>query len=825
TAFCAASACGIACDEGFGDCNGDPADGCETALDTATSCGGCGIVCSYANAAGVCTAGACELDACAAGFDDCNGAPADGCEVDLGTTLADCGACGNTCPSGQVCSAGMCAASCRPGLSDCSGSCRDLANDPTSCGACGTTCPAGPGATAFCSASTCGIVCAPGRADCNGDPIDGCEVDLTSTTSDCGACGAACTLPNATEVCTASLCQVDSCDAGFDDCNAARIDGCEASLSTDSANCGVCGSACPSGQRCSMGMCLASCAAPLTACGLECVNAGTDPANCGGCGMACPDRAAAAEVCAAGSCAFVCDAGFADCDLAGANGCEIDTRSDETSCGGCGRACGTGEECLAGTCALAPRPLAPIFSASVTQRRPTIEVELAPGTSSARIELCADRACGTVLQTFDTTGASGRPTANLPAGIVWWRAYSTSGGAVASSPSTTWYFVVPPSDHGTVDTYYWQRGDLNGDGFADVVIGSRNGSTATVSYGSAAGVSAAPTVTITTTPSSALSSPQYGDFNGDGYSDLWLSTMENLRGFVYFGSPTGISTTPSQTFAAPAGASGGWFGYRVSGAGDLNHDGYADLVLTHWNAGPARVIAYYGSATGLGGATVIASNPNSGFAYRVAGVGDLNGDRFADVAVGNPHAGSNVHVYYGSSTGLPTTAALVIAAPGGLTNWGYVVSATDMNGDGYSDLLAANTSGQVHFYPGSAMGVSSTPAAGLAMGGGGYVVGGIGDANADGYDDALFGDGGGTARILLGGPAGLPGAVSATTTTGGGRGVTSTGDVNGDGFSDWVGANGSNMAAVWHGQMSIPASPAPARTWTVSASGYGYPLN
>ncbi|MEI8259157.1 MAG: hypothetical protein WCJ30_26105, partial [Deltaproteobacteria bacterium] len=98
-----------ACDPGWLDCNGTVADGCETDPRTSlTSCGFCGNVCpARANATPTCAARACGF-ACNTGFRDCNGNPADGCEINNQTDRNNCGACGNVCPGVQPCVAGAC---------------------------------------------------------------------------------------------------------------------------------------------------------------------------------------------------------------------------------------------------------------------------------------------------------------------------------------------------------------------------------------------------------------------------------------------------------------------------------------------------------------------------------------------------------------------------------------------------------------------------------------------------------------------------------------------------------------------------------------------
>jgi hypothetical protein len=107
---CKAGACSFACNDGFSDCDGDPATGCEskTSGDPA-NCGGCGTACGSANTASpaTCEAGACVF-ACKAGFAHCGASPASGgCETDLQTNAESCGACGHSCLGGQ-CVGGKC---------------------------------------------------------------------------------------------------------------------------------------------------------------------------------------------------------------------------------------------------------------------------------------------------------------------------------------------------------------------------------------------------------------------------------------------------------------------------------------------------------------------------------------------------------------------------------------------------------------------------------------------------------------------------------------------------------------------------------------------
>ncbi len=146
----------------------------------ADPCGGC----AYPNASAECVRGVCSLVACVNGFGDCNGRNDDGCEVTL-NEAANCGACGNRCPTGGRCIGGRCDTGCPAPTSLCFGLCYDLSMSLANCGTCGRTCPR----TGTCSGGICcnGFV----TGNCDGIEANGCETTL-DTRENCGACGNRC---------------------------------------------------------------------------------------------------------------------------------------------------------------------------------------------------------------------------------------------------------------------------------------------------------------------------------------------------------------------------------------------------------------------------------------------------------------------------------------------------------------------------------------------------------------------------------------------------------------------------------------------------------
>jgi hypothetical protein len=245
----------MTCPAGFGNCDGDDANGCERSLRTLSDCGGCAVACGpLDHATASCAGGTCAVAGCDAGFDDCNGTAADGCEAGL-TSLPACGACGSVCDlanASETCATGTCAiAVCSAGWDDCDGTdgngCERSLTTLADCGACGAPCDI-PDATETCATGTCRLAsCIPLRGNCDGVETNGCEAAL-DTVARCGSCVTPCEPPHAVASCNAGLCTVSSCDPGYGDCDGAISNGCETRLGTDLA-CAACGDTCAAGDR------------------------------------------------------------------------------------------------------------------------------------------------------------------------------------------------------------------------------------------------------------------------------------------------------------------------------------------------------------------------------------------------------------------------------------------------------------------------------------------------------------------------------------------------------------------------------------------------
>jgi hypothetical protein len=480
---------------------------------------------------------------------------------------------------------------------------------------------------------------------------------------------------------------------------------------------------------------------------------------------------------------------------------------------GTGGAIDGGTDGGGGAAALGPRLLAPLSTSTVTSRRPTLHWALPTGADGAHVRLCRDRACTIDVTSFDATGSSGAPSADLPTGVVFWNVSWRAGGVTGQVATPTWEFIVR-STSAPVDTSWGTMLDVNGDGYADIaMVGSGVGDGGTV-----------PVVNVypggptgpSTTPSTILTDPvtdifhdfghaiaSAGDVNGDGYADLIVRSEPYA--YVYLGGPAGLVGTP----ATALGEGNDDFGVAVSSIGDFNGDGYADVIVSDdlystslLAAAVGITYVYLGSAAGLSATPsreIIGPWGSRGyFGGALAGVGDLNGDGYGDFVVGS-WAADRANVYYGSGPNLGAVGATLLLDPadkqGGLAqdSFGSTIAGGDLNGDGYSDVIVEG-----YVFPGGPTGLSATDTLTFACGCGPNSGGpcgasvGVGDFNGDGRDDLVcsFPSGipiptsTGSSHVYLTGPTGAASASQTLATGANFRAGAGAGDVDGDGFAD-----------------------------------------
>ncbi|MDQ0463370.1 Ca2+-binding RTX toxin-like protein [Caulobacter ginsengisoli] len=436
-------------------------------------------------------------------------------------------------------------------------------------------------------------------------------------------------------------------------------------------------------------------------------------------------------------------------------------------------------------------------------------------------------------------------------------------------------------------------GDINGDGYGDVIIGAPNADANGVSNAGAgyvlfghAGAFAANLdvsalngingfmlsgVAVNDYAGRAVASA--GDINGDGYDDLILGAknadphgLDSGTSYVVFGHAGGLgaggfganldlSTLDGTNGFKLSGTTASDFaGRSVAAAGDINGDGYGDLLVGAYRADPHGLdsgagYVVFGHAGGLGAGgfaanlDVSALDGTNGFklsgvthnevtGFTLASAGDINADGYDDVIIGAPLAPNGTgtgaaYVVFGKAGGFAanldlstldgTTGFRLTGGAGGDLAGYSVASAGDVNGDGYGDLIIGASraspngtlSGSTYIVFGKAGGYAANinlsglnghdgfKVNGVAAGDNtGFSVASAGDVNHDGFDDVIIGApnsdplfGGanaGSAYIIFGHATT---AAATVTFTGDGSADTQNGDSGADTLSGGGGAD------------------------------------
>ncbi len=301
---------------------------------------------------------------------------------------ANCGACGNACDTGEVCSQSNCALQCAGGSTQCGQSCFDVDVDRKNCGACGKACNAGE----VCEQGKCTAQCAAAQTLCVGDAGEALCVSPQNDHDNCGGCGSVC---DPGKVCTGGTCE-DTCGAGETLCPGDGGPPVCAATQTDSANCGSCGNACTNGLVCSGGSCVANCGPNEVLCDGDggapyCAKTDTDNANCGSCGNVCGQGL----VCAAGACQFQCSQGLTKCG----NQC-VDTDFDRDHCGNCSTTCSGGTPyCANGACTTCSNTVLVLSDTHTATNQAFLTAINAAGLSGTMVDNGASAYAGTPAAT------------------------------------------------------------------------------------------------------------------------------------------------------------------------------------------------------------------------------------------------------------------------------------------------------------------------------------------------------------------------------------------------------------------------------------------
>ncbi len=303
-------------------------------------------------------------------------------------------------------------------------------------------------------------------------------------------------------------------------------------------------------------------------------------------------------------------------------------------------------------------------------------------------------------------------------------AQDINAGEINLLPSTTAGWSLEGNQESAFLGYSWRpAGDVNSDGFDDIIIGIYKYDTPTIDAGHVIVFYGSPDGYDSDTPDWSVNGENtedyygisvsgVGDVNGDGYDDVLIGaagyngSLTNIgKAYLYYGSNTGLAATPAWTATGTQDYE--YFGRNLSGIGDVNGDGYADVAVGAYGydggqTDEGRLFIYYGSSGGLSATadwTAEADQANAQFALYLNGIGDINDDGFDDLFVAAPlydssiTNGGAVFAWYGSEDGLgdlgtPNNADWMAECDQASIGFGASLGTPgDVNGDGFDDVV------------------------------------------------------------------------------------------------------------------------------------------